>query len=113
MFALDLRGHGKSSHAPGTYTLQNHMLDVISFINEKIESPVTLFGMSLGGMIGLMAAAHYPTLIQSIIVADSPLTLETLYPIVESQKDFGHRIIHYLQTKQINIIYEELNAFCF
>ena len=109
VFALDLRGHGKSSHVPGTYTLQNHLLDVTSFITEKMESPVTLFGMSLGGMVGLMAAAHYPKLIKSLILGDSPLTSETLYPMVESQKDFGHHIIHYLKTKQINKIYEELN----
>ncbi len=109
VFALDLRGHGKSSHATGTYMLQNHLHDVTSFIKEQIGSPVILFGMSLGGMIGLMAAAHYPELIRSIIIADSPLTLETLRPIVESQKELGHRILHYLKTNQINKVYEEMN----
>lgn len=34
VFALDLRGHGKSSHLSGTYTLQNHLSDVISFIKK-------------------------------------------------------------------------------
>lgn len=109
MFALDLRGHGKSSRAPGTYTLQNHLSDVTSFIADQIKSPVILFGMSLGGMIGLMAAASHPELIQGVIVADSPLTHETLFPIVESQKDFGHRIISYLKANQINKVYEEIN----
>ena len=109
IYALDLRGHGKSSHAAGTYTLQTHMTDVISFINDQIKLSVTIFGMSLGGMIGLMAAAHYPELVQQVIVADSPLTFETLFPIVKSQRDFGHQVIHYLQTKQTQKLYEVLN----
>lgn len=109
VFALDLRGHGKSSHATGTYTLQNHLFDVTSFIKEKIGSPVNLFGMSLGGMVGLMAGAHYPELIRSIIIGDSPLTLQTLQPIVESQKGFGHRVIQYLKTNQIDKLYQEMN----
>jgi pimeloyl-ACP methyl ester carboxylesterase len=109
VFALDLRGHGKSSHVPGTYTLQSHLLDVTAFIKEKIRSPVILFGMSLGGMVGLMAGARYPELISGIVIADSPLTLETLRPIIESQRDLGHHIIHYLKTNQIDKLYQEIN----
>lgn len=109
VFALDLRGHGKSSRAPGTYVLQNHLLDVISFIKEQIRSPVYLFGMSLGGMVSLMAGAQYPELVRGIITADPPLTLETLRPIVESQKELGQRIIHYLNTNQIDKLYQEIN----
>ncbi len=109
VFAVDFRGHGKSSHVPGSYTLENHLLDVIAFINEKIKSPVTLFGISLGGMVSLMAAARYPQLIQNVIVADPPLTLETLSPFVEAQKDFGRRVIGYLQTQQLDKVREALN----
>lgn len=109
IFALDLRGHGKSSHAPGTYTLQNHMMDVTAFIRERIGSPVTVFGQSLGGMIGLMAAARYPELIKRMIVADSPLTAETLLPIVASQKELGHQILDYLKTNQRDKLYAAIN----
>jgi pimeloyl-ACP methyl ester carboxylesterase len=109
VFALDLRGHGKSSHAPGTYTLQNHLADVSSFIKNKIGSPVVIFGMSLGGMISLMAAAKYPEMIHGIIIADSPLTLETLEPILKSQKELGYRIINYIKTNQIDKLYNEIN----
>ncbi len=109
VFALDLRGHGKSSHVPGTYTLQNHLQDVAAFIRERIRSPVILFGISLGGMIGLMAGAHYPELIRGVVTADSPLTLETLRPNIESQRSLGHRMINFIKTNQIDKLYQEIN----
>jgi pimeloyl-ACP methyl ester carboxylesterase len=109
VFAMDLRGHGKSSHIPNSYLLKTHVQDVVSFIREKIDAPLTLMGYSLGGMIALMVAAHYPKLIHQLIVLDPPLTLKTLTPIIESQKEFGHRILHYLQTNQIEQLYAEVN----
>jgi pimeloyl-ACP methyl ester carboxylesterase len=109
VYALDLRGHGKSTHHPGTYTLQNHVVDIAAFIKEKIGQPVTLFGKSLGGMVGFMAAANHPELIRRIIVADSPLTLETLRPHVAAQREFAYRILHFLRSNQIKEMYKEVN----
>lgn len=109
IYALDLRGHGKSTHVDGTYMLQDHLSDVVAFINEKIKAPVVLFGMSLGGMIGLMVAARFPELIKGLILADSPLSTETLFPIVESQVQIGERILNYINTKQIDKLYQEIN----
>lgn len=60
-------------------------------------------------MISLMAAAQQPELIQAVIIADFPLTLETLKPILKSQLDLGQRIIHYKSTNQIERLYQEIN----
>jgi pimeloyl-ACP methyl ester carboxylesterase len=109
VFAMDLRGHGKSSHVPNSYLLKTHFQDVVSFIKGKINEPVTLIGYSLGGMIALMTAAHHSELADQLIVLDPPLTLKTLTPIIESQKEFGHKILHYRQTKQIEQLYAEIN----
>jgi pimeloyl-ACP methyl ester carboxylesterase len=109
LFAVDLRGHGKSPRVAGAYTLEDHVNDITAFIKEKIQGPVILFGMSLGGMIGLMAAARFPDLIRGIIIGDSPLSKTTLYPILEQQRDFANRITHYLKTNQIDKLREELN----
>lgn len=109
-YALDLRGHGKSSHVPnGNYSLQTHLNDVISFIKDVIKKPVIVFGVSLGGMIGLMLAAQYPESVRGLVIADSPLSLETLGPIIESQKEFGNHIFSLLKSKQFEKIYQEIN----
>ncbi|MGQ3890300.1 alpha/beta fold hydrolase, partial [Legionella sp. CNM-1927-20] len=42
VFAMDLRGHGKSSHVPNSYLLETHFQDVASFLRERINEPVTL-----------------------------------------------------------------------
>lgn len=109
IYALDLRGHGKSSRVSGAYTIQDHLSDIVAFIQEKIKTPVILFGNSLGGMIGLMAAARYPALIKGLILADAPLSKETLFPIVRSQIHLGDRILNYLKTNQIDKLYAEMN----
>jgi pimeloyl-ACP methyl ester carboxylesterase len=109
VYALDLRGHGKSTHVHGAYTLQDHLQDVLSFVNEKVKEPVIILGISLGGMIGLLAAAHYPEIIKGLIVFDSPLSKETLFPIVKSQQEMGDRVIQYLKNRQIEQLYQEIN----
>ncbi|WP_419421248.1 alpha/beta fold hydrolase (plasmid) [Legionella sp. D16C41] len=109
IFAMDLRGHGKSSHVPDSYLLETHFQDVVSFLSGRINETVTLLGYSLGGMIALMVAAYYPELVRELIVLDSPLTLKTLTPIIESQKEFGQKILHYRQTNQIEQLYAAIN----
>lgn len=109
VFAIDLRGHGKSSHVANSYLLKTHYQDVLSFIKANICSPVTLVGYSLGGMIALMIAAYHPELLHQIIVLEAPLTLKTLTPIIESQKEFGHKILHYRKTNQLAQLAKELN----
>jgi pimeloyl-ACP methyl ester carboxylesterase len=106
LYAVDLRGHGKSSRVANSYILQNHVLDMVSFIKNQIAKPVKIFGLSLGGMIGLMIAANHPELVTSLVIGDSPLTLETLKPIIESQKEFGHALLKLLQKNQIAELYE-------
>jgi len=109
VFALDLRGHGKSSHVPHSYLVTNHSQDVVSFIKNKINEPLTLLGYSLGGMIALMVAAQLPELVHRLVVLEPPLTLDTLTPIIELQKEFGHRLLHYRRTNQIEQLYAEIN----
>ena len=44
VFRLDLRGHGRSDHAPGTYSIPCYTEDVIAFIEEVITKPVMPWG---------------------------------------------------------------------
>src|SRR3954469_6913213 len=54
--ALDLRGHGESGHASGTYTLEHYVPDVISFLEDRVGQPAVLFGHSLGGVVSATVA---------------------------------------------------------
>ncbi len=74
IYAIDLRGHGKSGRAT-SYTLYDYKKDVTKFIEKKIKQPTILFGHSLGGWITLMIASTYSHLVKAVIIGDSPLDL--------------------------------------
>jgi pimeloyl-ACP methyl ester carboxylesterase len=73
VFRLDLRGHGRSDHAPGTYSVPFYSDDVIAFIDEVVGEPVVMVGHSLGGVITHHITATRPELVLSALCEDPPL----------------------------------------
>ena len=57
LFALDLRGHGRSGRVPGKYRPEHHVTDVVAFLEGRFTERVVLFGHSLGGGVALLVAA--------------------------------------------------------
>ncbi len=89
LFAVDLRGHGKSGRVPKRYRLQDYADDIAHFIAASTKQPAILFGHSLGGIISIMVAAQNQTHIRAIVVGDSPLTKNSWFDIL---KDSGQQI---------------------
>ncbi|HEX2785204.1 MAG TPA: alpha/beta hydrolase [Ilumatobacteraceae bacterium] len=73
VFRIDLRGHGRSDHAAGTYSVPFYAADVVAFIEEVISEPVVLVGHSLGGVITHHITASHPGLVRSALCEDPPL----------------------------------------
>jgi pimeloyl-ACP methyl ester carboxylesterase len=71
VYAPDLRGHGKSDHAPNGYRMDDFADDIAAFL-ESLPEPAAIFGHSLGGQVGLMAAACVPERVHALIIGDSP-----------------------------------------
>ena len=71
-YALDFRGHGRSSRTP-PYRYRDHIEDTISFIEGCVREPVVIFGSSMGGMVALMVAARRPDLVKAIVFGDSSI----------------------------------------
>jgi pimeloyl-ACP methyl ester carboxylesterase len=78
VYALDLRGHGKSGRAPDKYHWKYYSRDLISVLEQYIGEPSILFGMSAGGLIALDIAAIVPDKVKAIVVGDSPIDIEWL-----------------------------------
>jgi pimeloyl-ACP methyl ester carboxylesterase len=72
-FRIDLRGHGRSDRAAGTYTVPFYAADVVAFIEEVIGEPAVLVGHSLGGVITHHITATRPDLVLSALCEDPPL----------------------------------------
>src|SRR3954452_16547225 len=70
VFRIDLRGHGRSGHAAGTYTVPYYTDDVIAFLEAVIAEPVVIIGHSLGGVIAHHIAATRPDLVNAVLCED-------------------------------------------
>ena len=71
IFAPDLRGHGKSSRVSRGYHGPEYSEDIASFLRERVAAPAVLFGHSLGGMLAMWVASHYPELVRALILGDN------------------------------------------
>ena len=89
VYALDLRGNGRSGWVPGKYRLEDFAEDNAEFVR-RLTAPAVLVGHSIGGVIALMVAARCPDKAKALIIEDSPLTLENYQRIIDSSRDmFG------------------------
>lgn len=87
IYAVDLRGHGRSDRAQGNYTLRDYSRDILALL-EHIEQPAILFGHSLGGWVSLMVSAEKPSQVKAVIIGDSPLDLEGFSKKLEGYYDW-------------------------
>jgi pimeloyl-ACP methyl ester carboxylesterase len=73
VYAVDIRGHGKSDWTTGDYTFTSIGRDMTAFLETVVKEPAIISGNSSGGLIALWLAANRPSLIKSIIMEDPPL----------------------------------------
>ncbi|MBA3868566.1 MAG: alpha/beta hydrolase [Anaerolineae bacterium] len=79
VFALDLRGHGKSGRpAEESYHATDYARDVVAFLHQQVDQPAILIGHSLGGLAALATAPQVPDCISALILLDPPLFLRDL-----------------------------------
>ncbi len=81
VFAVDLRGQGRSSRTPGRYTFDNFGNDLVKFITFLIKRPVVVSGLSSGGVISAWLSAYAaPGMIRGAHYEDPPLFACELNP---------------------------------
>jgi pimeloyl-ACP methyl ester carboxylesterase len=73
VFAVDIRGHGKSTWTPGAYTLDTIGNDLVSLLRTVVAEPAIISGNSSGGLIAVWLAANVPELVRAIAPEDPPL----------------------------------------
>jgi pimeloyl-ACP methyl ester carboxylesterase len=89
VYALDLRGHGKSSRVPHSYRPEEYVGDVIAFVQQRLNEPAILFGHSLGGWVALLAAAQLGHRVRALILGDPPLNLDRFVESESSEERVG------------------------
>jgi len=74
VYAVDLRGQGRSTWTPGRYTVDNIAGDLVRFIDLVIGRPVIASGLSSGGVIAAWLSAYAkPGQLRGAVWEDPPL----------------------------------------
>lgn len=83
VYAVDLRGQGRSTWTPGRYTLDNLGNDLVRFVDFVIRRPVIVSGLSSGGVLAAwMSAFAKPGQVLACVYEDPPLFSSELTPAV-------------------------------
>lgn len=81
MFAVDLRGQGRSTWTPKRYSLDNFGNDLVRFISLVIRRPVIVSGNSSGGVLAAWLSAYsLPGQIRGALCEDAPFFASELVP---------------------------------
>jgi len=76
IFALDLRGHGKSSRVTHCYRITEFAADVVQFLKTLLPGGAAIFGYSLGGSVGMCVASDQNCKVTALIVGDASVSPE-------------------------------------
>lgn len=74
IYAVDLRGQGRSTWTPGRYTFDNFGNDLVRFIDRVIGRPTVVSGLSSGGVTAAWLSAYaMPGSVRGVLYEDPPL----------------------------------------
>lgn len=78
---LDRRGYGRSSEHTGPFTVADHVADLLTVIDDRLDGrPLHLFGHSFGGNVALAASTHLGDRVRSVTIYESPLSWMEWWP---------------------------------
>ena len=75
VISIDLAGHGRSPSAPAGYGLADYADDVAQVL-QRLGDPVTVVGLSFGGMIAQVLAIRHPGLVERLVLCGCPCTFD-------------------------------------
>ena len=89
VYAVDLRGHGKSSWVENGYHWRNYALDQVAFVERVIQEPAFVVGHSLGGVTALGLTAERSDLVRAVVYEDPPLFVHQRWEGNEFRNSFA------------------------
>lgn len=75
VYAVDFRGHGRSSRTPGAYRMADYVPDVVDLLRRELDEPAVIIGHSLGGNVAAAVAAEAPDRVRALVLEDPPLEM--------------------------------------
>ncbi len=75
LVAVDLRGRGSSSAAPGPHGIRRHADDLAAIIERLNGAPAIVAGHSMGTYVALAAAERHPNVVGELVLVDGGVAL--------------------------------------
>lgn len=75
LVAVDLRGRGASSNAPGPFGIRCHADDVATVIDKLSAAPAVVAGHSMGTYVALACAERHPAVTGPLVLVDGGVAL--------------------------------------
>lgn len=85
VFVVDLRGHGKSSRTPGQYSYNICGSDLKLFLENVVQEPALVSGLSSGGVLAVWLGAYAPDQVAAVIAEDPPM-FSSIWPRISQEK---------------------------
>lgn len=83
VFAVDLRGQGRSTRTPGRYTLDLMGNDLVRFLDLVVGRPAYVSGLSSGGVLSAWLSAYAkPGQVLASVYEDPPLFASQVKPAI-------------------------------
>jgi len=101
--AFDARGNGKSDRPeqPEAYSLENHVADALAVMDATGTQQAIVLGLSFGGLVCCVLAAHHPERVKAAIVAGVAAAIGPSFPYM------GHR--HFVQARDSHEGWDKYN----
>lgn len=99
VYAVDMRGHGKSSRTPGHYNWNTIGYDFRFFLKKIIQRKALVSGNYAGGLAALWLAAYVPEMVAGVILEDAPLFSAEM-PRFREDKFVYKGLAHLVETMQ-------------
>jgi pimeloyl-ACP methyl ester carboxylesterase/predicted glycosyltransferase len=92
--AYDARGNGKSDRPdkPEAYSLENHVADALAVMDATGTKQAIVLGLSFGGLVCCVLAAHHPERVKAAIVAGVAAAVGPSFPYMSHS--------HFLQPRE-------------
>jgi pimeloyl-ACP methyl ester carboxylesterase len=85
VFVPDLRGHGRSTRTPGQYSYNVCGDDLKCFLQDVVQRPAIIAGLSSGAVLAIWLAASVPDEVLAIIAEDPPI-FSSIWPRIQDEK---------------------------
>ncbi len=92
VFAVDTRGHGKSSRGTRPFTIRQFAEDLLCFMDQHQIEKAHLLGFSDGGNIAMIFAMRHPERVDRLILNGANLNTRGVKNSIQIPIEIGYRI---------------------